>query len=167
MYQPPDVAAAIASTNATARRRGSLVHRESPHHTPDRPPSPHLWIVTVHVVDQHIHRTRRHLLHCPWHSILYRGCSRGDVFLRASVPNAGISLSGIASDIHGMDREIGRRTIMHHDSFCSFPSIECSKTQNRELPKAFRAPIATNNTYHQPRTSRDGPRATARNLENL
>lgn len=47
----------------------SLFHRESPRHTPDRPPLSHLylWTLTVYAVDKHIRRPRRRSLHSPGH----------------------------------------------------------------------------------------------------
>jgi len=71
----------------------SLVHRSSPHHTPDRPPPSHLWTVAVYVVDQQIRRTGPHLLHHPRHSVLYWNCGCRDILLWVSVPDPGTGRS--------------------------------------------------------------------------
>ena len=56
-----------------------VIHRESPRHAPDRPPSPRLRTVTLRVVRQHLRRKRRHLLRRPRHPLLHRDCGCWDI----------------------------------------------------------------------------------------
>jgi len=82
---------------AQIRRPGEMavpvIRRESSHHAPDRPPSPHLRTVTLHVVRQHLCCGCRDLVHRSRHGVLHRDCGCRDILVRVSVPNAGIDRS--------------------------------------------------------------------------
>jgi hypothetical protein len=70
-----------------------LLHGEPPHHAPDRPPSPYVWLVTICVIRQRVRRTGRDLLHgsrCP---LLHRGCGRRNILVRVSIPNTSVDRS--------------------------------------------------------------------------
>ena len=56
-----------------------VVHRESPHHAPDRPPSPRLRPVTIYVVRQPVCGVRYHLLRHSRPPVLHRDCDCWDV----------------------------------------------------------------------------------------
>ena len=74
----------------------SLVHRESSCHAPDRAPPPRWWLITIHVVRQHLGRTRRHLPHRSGHPVLRRDRGCWNIIIRVPISNTSIDRSPIS-----------------------------------------------------------------------